>query len=304
MSCFDSAACSGIRGYFVRFSIIIPVFEQWHYIPQLIDCLAAQSIGSENFEVILVDNGTPGFIEPVLEYSGRMKIVTCSVPGSYAARNLGVAHSEGEWLAFTDADCLPAQNWLESITAEISKFNTQDLLLAGGVEVYQKSSSPGPYEIYDIVKGIPQGGYVENGYAATANLIVSRSLIDSLGGFNPALYSGGDKDFCRRAVGVGAVLSYLHDAKVLHRARVSWEDIANKARRLKGGQIGSASGKNLYFVIVRTFVPPIFAVIRFLRIKDKSLYFKFIAILVQFRVWIVEMTELIRLVRFGGPERR
>lgn len=285
----------------MKFSVIIPVFNQWNLVPRLLDCLAVQTIGLQAFEVILVDNGSYGFVKPEFEYPGMLEIVVCAKPGSYAARNMGLRHATGQWLAFTDADCLPTPGWLESF----GKFNaTSNLLIAGRVDVCQGSSSPGPYEIYDLIKGIPQDVYVERGYAATANLFVPFALIKKLAGFREDLYSGADKEFCLRANAVGAELFYLDQAKVFHRARLDWGDLATKARRLKGGQYYSSSGHKRCLVVLRTFMPPVFAIGKFVREDTYSLGDRLKAIFVQFRLWGVEMREIIRLTLQGRPERR
>ncbi|WP_353057092.1 glycosyltransferase family A protein [Microbulbifer sp. VAAF005] len=44
-----------------------------------------------------------------------MKTGKCKKPGSYAARNKGVELAEGDWLIFTDADCLPDSKWIAGI---------------------------------------------------------------------------------------------------------------------------------------------------------------------------------------------
>ncbi|WP_237057078.1 glycosyltransferase family 2 protein [Microbulbifer sediminum] len=285
-------------------SVIVPVFDQWDLIPHLLDRLAKQSIGLEAFEVILIDNGTPGFVEPALDFPGKLVVLDCDKPGAYAARNAGINQSKGEWLAFTDADCLPLPSWLENLFEVASLDGTENIMLAGRVDVVPNSNKPGPYEIYDVVKGIPQDLYVKGGYAATANLFVPRSLVDSLGGFKERLYSGADKDFCLRAVRKGASLAYVDGAKVGHRARFDWAGVATKARRLKGGQFYSSSGLKRLLAVLRTFMPPITAVQKVFRAKDHSLSYRMIAIFVQLRLWPVESVEILRLSVRGKPERK
>ncbi|WP_231757163.1 glycosyltransferase family 2 protein [Microbulbifer elongatus] len=287
----------------MKYSIIVPIYEQWHLVPDLIDCLERQSTCAETFEVVLVDNGSTIFCPPD-RVSNRFRIIKCKRPGSYAARNYGVRHSKGEWLVFTDADCLPEPDWLSEINQKVAQLNGQTFVIAGNIKMLPSSSSPCAYEIYDLVKGVPQSKYVKQGYAATANLAFSRSLFDMVGGFDECRYSGGDAEFCRRAVHNKATLIFAEDAVVGHRARRSWFDIASKARRIKGSQLRRGSFTARFLTIGRTFLPPLFAVVRFLRLRDFSMNSRAIAIMVQFRIWTVEIYEVIRLLLRAEAERR
>ena len=69
-----------------RFSVLVPVYEQWDLVPKLLACLAAQTFPQDRFEVILADNGSPNFAPPAA-LPVNVRIVSCPQPGSYAARN-------------------------------------------------------------------------------------------------------------------------------------------------------------------------------------------------------------------------
>lgn len=180
------------------FSIIVPVYRQWELVPDLLGALGAQAPVRGGFEAILVDNdpgADPGAAAPPA-LAPFARIMPCARPGSYAARNLGAGAARGRWLVFTDADCLPEPGWLAAFAGEIAIGEAG--LLAGPVRL-RGATPPNACEIYDIVRGIPQARYVARGYAATANLAVPRPVFESLGGFDPARFSGGDAEFCRRA---------------------------------------------------------------------------------------------------------
>lgn len=288
----------------LRFSVIVPVYEQWNLVSSLLCCLGAQAYSEELFEILLVDNGSNDFCPPD-SVSPNVRIFKCDVRGSYAARNHGIAHARGEWLVFTDADCLPDENWLAEMAGAIQSGGVcKNLLIAGSVEVVGEARHPSVYEVYDMVRGIPQALYVSRGYAATANLAAPRELIDKLGGFNHKLYSGGDADFCRRALSVGCDIKYVAAAKVRHRVRANWESVATKARRVKGGQLTCKSGWYKGWIFARTFISPFITLYRLGLRSECSRRHRAIAICVYFRVWVVEIRELFRVAFGGEPERR
>lgn len=287
----------------MKYTVIVPVYEQWHLIDDLLVCLEQQSIGADQFEVLLVDNGSKTFFRPERMPSG-FRIIDCSKPGSYAARNQGIRQSRGEWLVFTDADCLPEPDWLEKIDRRVSLYHEGHCVIAGNIKVVANSEAPGIYEIYDLVKGIPQVHYVKQGYAATANLTFPRGLTELLGGFDECHFSGGDIDFCRRAIAAKAQLVFAEDATVGHRARCSWRDVATKARRIKGGHLGSGPFGRRLLSVGRTFLPPMNAILRFSRSRDFSVRFRALAIFVQLQIWGVEIYEVVRLLFRANAERR
>ena len=179
-----------------------------------------------------------------------------------------------------------------------------DTPVAGPVEVVALSARPGAWEIYDMVKGIPQERYIARGYAATANLAVSRRLFYRLGGFDAARFSGGDADFCRRAAAAGHPVVLAKEARVEHPARATWEEIATKARRVKGGQLAAGSPRRRLMWLARTLLPPVTAAWRFLGSSRHPLRYRLVAILVQMRIWAVELAEAARLAAGRPAERR
>ncbi|HEX7034353.1 MAG TPA: glycosyltransferase [Pseudomonadales bacterium] len=284
-------------------SVIVPVYDHWDLVPRLLERLRAQSLSQDRFEVLLVDNGSTQFSPPD-ELPGNVRILTCSTPGSYAARNAAIEAARGAWLVFTDADCLPRSDWLERLLHEAERSPNEPILIAGRVDVVASSSAPNRYEMYDIVKGIPQSWYVARGYAATANLAAPAQVVRELNGFDASRFSGGDYDFCRRASRAGVGLRYADDAVVEHPARKSWQALVVKARRIKGAHIRAGSIRRRLMWMVRTFTPPVIAMWRFLSSPGVPMRYRLAAVTVQLRIWGVEMVEAVRLLGRKVPERR
>lgn len=281
-----------------KVSVIVPVYESWHLVPNLVECLQRQTIRPDQFEVILVDNGSSVF--DASSAPENYVIVKCEKPGSYAARNKGVSVSCGATLVFTDSDCLPEPHWLDELTSEISK----NELRAGSVEIVSKRHHPNVIECYDRIKGIPQERYVKRGYAATANLALSADLFYSVGGFDGGRYSGGDAEFCRRASSFGAKLTYVPSAVVNHPARETWKEVVTKARRVKGGQIKSGPLSRRLLWVLRTVLPPVVECRVILMCKKASVSDRVSGVAIELALWFVRFWETIRLLVFDSkPER-
>lgn len=285
------------------FSIIVPVFEHWHRIPALLDALERQNWDG-HFEVLLVDNGSSRF-KAHADLPEFARILRCEQAGSYAARNAGIAAARGEWLIFTDADCVPDVDWLTGFDQAISRNDGKPALYAGRVRVRPENDDrPNVYQIYDMVKGIPQRRYVRRGFGATANLCVAREIVGKIGVFDARRFSGGDAELCRRAGRGGYRLSYVPGAMVAHPARDSWPALVTKARRVKGGQLLFGPTHRRLHYLLRTFLPPMLAVGRFMSQGRQPWRYRAVAVAVQFRIWFVDMREAVRLGVGGNPERR
>lgn len=284
-------------------SVIVPVYEHWQLVPALLDCLQAQTLPRKAFEVLLVDNGSTHFAPPE-RLPPNVQVHVCNTPGSYAARNEGIARARGEWLVFTDADCLPQPDWLENLIMHVGASGQPPALIAGAISMVGHHPKPNAYAMYDLVKGIPQALYVSRGYAATANLAMSAAVVRSLNGFDATRFAGSDADLCRRAVAAGHRLVYVPGAIVEHPARDTWQALVIKARRTKGGQLTTGARQRRLFLLLRTFTPPLIAFWRFLHARHAPLPYRLIAIVIQVRIWGVELQETARLAFSATAERR
>jgi len=274
-------------------TIITPVHNHWHLVPRLLACLAAQTLPQDSFEIVLVENLSDDFTPPE-QLPSNARIEHCNLPGSYAARNHGVEYATGDWLVFTDADCLPRPDWLETLMDRAGQAD-DNTILAGAVEMIAQNDPPNRWEIYDLVRGIPQEWYVKRGYAATANLAVAADLMAQTGGFDARRKSGGDAEFCRKALKENATLMYLAGAVVEHPARTTRDELIEKTRRIKAAQVESGDWRWL-----RAFAPPFIEIWRYLQSKCWPMRFRLIASAMQLSLWPVEIVQVLKARRKSG----
>src|SRR5690625_514486 len=95
-------------------SVIIPVLDNEDGLRACVHALQQQSLPSERFEIIVVDNGSE---DGTLEAAGELPVrlfsqVEPKTP--YAARNRGLKEARGRIIAFTDSLCIPDRQWLEN----------------------------------------------------------------------------------------------------------------------------------------------------------------------------------------------
>lgn len=286
-------------------SVIVPVYEDWDCVPGLLDCLEHQTLQRRRFEILLVDNGSVVCPPPdagALQGACIVRRLDCARPGSYAARNHGIRHARGRFLAFTDADCRPESRWLESGLAALR----EDALVAGRVRMIRADEN-GPTtaaERFELVAGLPQARYVRRGYATTANLFMRRALVETVGFFDEARYSGGDAELCHRARRAGFGLRYCGDAVVRHPARRRLADLVGKTHRIKGGQLRAGRRSRRLVWALRAFIPPVHDWLRLGRAGGPGLYSRVELCAVRGRLWLAEMAATARLLCGASPPRR
>jgi len=105
----------------MKFSVIIPAYNESERIEQVIFALRKQTVNRCDYEIILVDNKSTDNTGEVALASGCDKVVNESKQGTNLARQRGVVESKGRILAFLDADCIPPTDWLEKIEYHLSK---------------------------------------------------------------------------------------------------------------------------------------------------------------------------------------
>ncbi len=100
----------------MRVSVVVAARNEQPRIAACLRALLAQDYPREAYEVIVVDDGSTDRTAEVAEGFG-VTVLRQPHRGAAAAHNLGVVHARGEVVAFTDADCIAARDWLRELVA-------------------------------------------------------------------------------------------------------------------------------------------------------------------------------------------
>lgn len=96
-------------------SIIIPVYQVAHYLPECLDSILAQT--EPDWEAILVDDGsTDGsgdICDVYAQKDSRFHVIHQENAGAANAKNTGLDVASGSYIAFVDSDDTVAPRWLE-----------------------------------------------------------------------------------------------------------------------------------------------------------------------------------------------
>ena len=110
--------------YIKPVSIIIPSWNSEACLQICLSSLAYQTF--QNFEVVIVDNGSTAFDEEKI-IKGWPSLTLKVIPlkenrGFAAACNLGAQKAAGKWLAFLNADAFPSPTWLEQFHTAVQRY--------------------------------------------------------------------------------------------------------------------------------------------------------------------------------------
>jgi GT2 family glycosyltransferase len=208
------------------FSVIVPFFNR---LASLSDCLASLSrlrYPLDRFEVILVDDGGERRADDLVSRCRerfQVRLLRQEHAGPAAARNLGASHASGAWLAFTDSDCMPAEDWLDRLSAAL--IAAPDHAVGGRVV----NTLPSIYSIAsqwqaDYLTSFLTSAPGRRSFFTTNNFALPRESFLSVGGFDASFRNAGgeDREFCRRWLRRGRQLLWEPEAVVHHAHRLTW----------------------------------------------------------------------------------
>jgi len=209
----------------VDFSIIVPTFNRPRQLEDCLSALTALRYAVDRFEVIVVDDGSAEPVGRAVALFGNLlnvSVVRQENAGPAAARNRGVEHARGAWLAFTDDDCLPNADWLQTLACRLDK---RPNCVVGGHTVNGLSDnlcSAMSQIIIDVVYRYYNVRPEQALFFATNNLAMSREIFHKVGGFDASFTTAEDRDFCDRCLCSGIQLVYAPECVVYHRHSLSY----------------------------------------------------------------------------------
>ncbi len=128
----------------IEISAIICTFNRAAYLPQAVRSLLQQSEGA--FEVIVVDNAstddTRKICEGFLRTHGNFRYVYEPKKGLSNARNAGIEHAKGRFVAFIDDDARAEQDWLETILAAFKTIVPRPASVGGRIFLEWEGEKP------------------------------------------------------------------------------------------------------------------------------------------------------------------
>ncbi len=203
------------------FSIVIPTHDRPRQLATCLQSLACLDYPRDRFEVIVVDDGSETPPEAVVaSFCGQLDVtlLTQAHAGPAAARNTGAARAKGKFLAFTDDDCAPAPDWLQSLTARFAR--ASDCAIGGRTlnalpdNLYLTASQLLVAYLYGYYNANPD----QARFFTSNNLAMPTDRFHTMGGFDTTYTrtAAEDRELCDRWLHHGYRMTYAPEALVYH----------------------------------------------------------------------------------------
>jgi glycosyltransferase involved in cell wall biosynthesis len=172
---------AGDRASHPTFSVVICTFNRAEVLPRAIESVLSQTFG--DFELLVVDDGSTDATGDlvVAMHDPRITYVRQHNQGLSAARNAGVAASNGRYVVFLDDDDIAMPIWLERFATA----TTTDPAVVCAGEVVRTDDGT----ILDTRLPAPLGpAYADySGYFLAGTFAVRRDAYDAAGGYHVGL---------------------------------------------------------------------------------------------------------------------
>lgn len=192
-------------------SIVIPAYNAERTLDKCLEACLAQTHHAT--EVIVVDDGSTDRTAPIAKEL-PVRYIHQQNQGPAAARNRGTQASEGEVVAFTDADCVPKPDWIEKL---LGGFNG-DVTGVGGTYGMADGATPMSRMIHEEIRVRHSRFGPDIDFLGSFNVAYRKEALIAAGGFDEDFRhaSGEDNDLAYRLHTQGGRLCFTPHAVVDH----------------------------------------------------------------------------------------
>lgn len=145
----------------MKLSIIVPIYKVEEFLRKCVDSLLAQDMSSDEYEIILVDDGSPDECPAICDvYAAKfenIRVIHRKNGGLSAARNSGIEVAQGEYVMFVDSDDYIEPNLLDNLVGimdekqlDVLRYNYQNVRIKN--ERVRELESEREYEVFEPFK--------------------------------------------------------------------------------------------------------------------------------------------------------
>lgn len=180
------------------FSVVIPLYNKELSIANTIQSVLNQTF--QDFEIVVVNDGSTDRSAEIVEQINdpRIRLIHQKNQGVSAARNTGIKEAKHEWIAFLDGDDLWEKEHLEEVIKMIQVFPNEKVYVTSyeysdGRPMFKHERDTNIFKIENYFKEA-----LKESLIWTSIVVVNKSCIDKVGGFNVILSRGEDLDLWAR----------------------------------------------------------------------------------------------------------
>jgi GT2 family glycosyltransferase len=200
-------------------TIIVPVRNEEKTIDACLRSLKA--LNYPTHEIIVVNDGSSDRTEEILGQFDAITVLRTEGVGPSMARNLAIEKAGGEYLAFTDGDCIVDREWINQLLAY---FTNATVMGVGGDQLCPEDETPFGKDVHDFMNLIAfatdylktKKAVMEVTHNPTCNMMYRREAFQVMGFFKKDLWPCEDLEFDYRLIRAGYTLIFNPQAIVYH----------------------------------------------------------------------------------------
>ena len=198
-------------------SVIIPAYNEEENIGNCLHALMNQDFSREKYEVIVIDDGSTDNTPHIVDSFPGVRLLRQKNQGPAKARNWGAWEAKGEFILFTDADCVPHENWITEIMKSFEE-NADIIAVKGSFETRQTKliSRFAQIEYLDKDDKLKKEPYID--FVGTDSAGYRSEVFLQAGGFDTVFpqASAEDVELSYRLANQGYKIIFNPRAKVYH----------------------------------------------------------------------------------------
>jgi glycosyltransferase involved in cell wall biosynthesis len=278
-------------------TVIIPFYGDKNDLANCIGGINQQNF-NKPFEIIVVESGKDPELKKLMDSAQNSVLISCDTqmyPGK--ARNIGTAHSKSDLLAFIDADCIPAANWLSEIHASLKSGNK--IVIGPVIDLYPfhpAASIDNLLQFPDFRKHRPYKNFT---HFPDCNLGINKELVYKSGKFPEEIITGEDVIFSQSAIRNNEGKVYFNrNLIVRHSGRKSFKSFIEHNRslgfhrgylNLKISRVGNKNRDSFLFALIFGIKRLIYISVRTLQWNPAGLFsmiFYFPFVILGLSAWV------------------
>jgi glycosyltransferase involved in cell wall biosynthesis len=203
-------------------SVIIPVYNCERYLAEAIESVLAQTY--RPIEVIVVDDGSTDSSGDIARSYKELHYIYQPNQGVAVARNAGLAATDGEFIAFLDADDL----WLPNKLRVQVDYLLEHPHIGYTIGRLQNFLDPGINLLPRVRKSL-----LERDQIGLMTLVVRKTVFTQIGGFDPSYRVGSDFEWFIRAKDADIPMAILPE--ILLYRRIHDSNLSSQTQACYGG---------------------------------------------------------------------
>lgn len=208
--------------YDVKISVVIPTYNRCNLLSKALESINEQDCPLDNFEVIVVDNGSSDHTKDVVfdnAWGFNLTYKYDANPGLHIGRNGAIALAKGDIITYADDDIRARPKWLSTLVDVFGQ--DQSIGLVGGNnlpffesdrpdwfdELWQQTEHGLYLAEYSLIDFNSQQTEIPTDFLFGCNYSIRKNILQHIGGFHPdgmpqeySFYRGDGETFVSRQV--------------------------------------------------------------------------------------------------------